>query len=206
MAKQEKFLLVSLEESESKKLAQVISNNTSRKMLNYLASADSATESEISKNLGIPLSTVHYNLSQLIKAKLVDSKEYHYSEKGKEVSHYSLAKKYIIIAPSSSKIRTKLSSILPMALVTIGAAAAVQLFSSFSAGTFSSLKSASQPVMFAESADVAVLSAEPLAGAVSAPLPVSLWILIGGAVAIISYLMYTLISSKLQKGNWRQKK
>ena len=98
MPKEEKFLLVSLEESQSKKLAQVISNNSSRRILAYLTNKN-ATESELSKKLNMPISTIHYNLKHLIKAGLVDAKEYHYSEKGKEVNHYSLAKKYIIIAP-----------------------------------------------------------------------------------------------------------
>ena len=43
-----KFLLVNLQQSEAKKLAQVISNDTSRKILDYL-SDKSATESELAK-------------------------------------------------------------------------------------------------------------------------------------------------------------
>ena len=89
MAK-ENFLLVSLKESEAKKLAQVISNDTSRKILDFLAGIKDATETDIAKNLDTPLSTVHYNIQALLKAKLVQADEFHYSEKGKEVNHYSL--------------------------------------------------------------------------------------------------------------------
>jgi DNA-binding transcriptional ArsR family regulator len=58
----EKFLLVSLKEDEAKKLAQVISNDTSRKILDFLASRKDATETEIATHLEMPLSTTHYNL------------------------------------------------------------------------------------------------------------------------------------------------
>ena len=79
MAAKEKFLLVSLSENKAKQLAQVISNETCRKILDYLADKD-ATESELSEKLDIPISTVHYNLHQLQKGSLVVVEEYHYSE------------------------------------------------------------------------------------------------------------------------------
>ena len=202
MAKEETFLLVSLKEKESKKLAQVISNNTSRKILNFLAEND-ATESEIAKKLGIPISTVHYNLKHLLKAKLVDSKEYHYSEKGKEVNHYSLSKKYIIIAPAGSRIKTKLKSILPMVIV-IGAGAAIIHFitSIFTGASFGAAKTAevlsdSNVAQLAyEEAETAIV---PTADAISTSttgLPIAFWFLIGGIVAILTYLIIILIKRK----------
>ena len=86
MAK-EKFLLLSLSESKTKELAQAVSNDTCRKILDYLADKE-ASESELASKLDIPISTVHYNLQQLQKGGLVVVEEYHYSEKGKEVNHY----------------------------------------------------------------------------------------------------------------------
>lgn len=97
MAK-ESFMLVSLKEDKAKKLAQVMSNPTCTRILEYLAGKD-ATETQIAKDLKIPISTVHYNLQQLAQAKLVVAEEFHYSQKGREVNHYRLANKYIIIAP-----------------------------------------------------------------------------------------------------------
>ena len=87
---EEPFLLVSLKEKEAKELAQVISSKTCRKILDAL-SKGSATESELSKMLKLPMSTIHYNLQLLIKSKLITADEYHYSEQGKEVLHYSLS-------------------------------------------------------------------------------------------------------------------
>jgi len=66
---EESFMLVSLKESKAKKLAEVIGNDTCRKILDFLASKKSATETEISKDLNIPISTVHYNLKHLLKVR-----------------------------------------------------------------------------------------------------------------------------------------
>ena len=111
----EKFLLVSLNESKAKELAQAVSNETCRKILEFLADNET-TATELSKELDIPLPTVHYNIQLLQKAGLVASDEYHYSSKGKEVNHYKLANKYIIIAPKSTYgIKEKLKSVLPVA-------------------------------------------------------------------------------------------
>ena len=117
------FLLVSLQEDKAKKLAQVVSNASCRKILDYLADNESATETDLSKLLHLPLSTVHYNIQHLQKAGLVEAEEFHYSEKGKEVNHYKLANKYIIIAPKSTHgIKEKLKSILPAGLIALGGA------------------------------------------------------------------------------------
>ena len=198
MAKEEKFLLVSLEGKESKKLAQVISNNSSRKILAYLTNKK-ASESELSKKLSIPISTVHYNLKHLIKAGLVDSREYHYSEKGKEVNHYSLAKKYIIIAPKTSGIKTKLRSILPMAIVIIAGAAIIQFISSLVKGaSFAGIEKSAGVVQLAfEETEMAVPTADAISTAATG-LPIAVWFLIGGTAVILTYLIISLIK-KSQK-------
>lgn len=130
MAK-EKFILVSLKDDESKKLAQIITNDTSRKILDYLAEKE-ATESELAEKLGVPISTIHYNLQALLKGRLIEADEYHYSEKGKEVLHYKLANKYIIIAPKTTYgIKEKLKSILPVGLIALAGSFLVYFLNSF---------------------------------------------------------------------------
>jgi DNA-binding transcriptional ArsR family regulator len=131
MMAKENFILVSLKEEESKQLAQVISNDTSRKVLDYLAEKE-ATESELAEKLEVPISTVHYNLQALVKGKLVVTEEFHYSKKGKEVLHYKLANKYIIIAPKSTYgIREKLKTILPVGFIALAGAAVIEWFNTF---------------------------------------------------------------------------
>ncbi|MDA1196432.1 MAG: hypothetical protein O2779_00525 [Nanoarchaeota archaeon] len=58
MAK-ESFVLVSLQEDKAKALAQVISNDSCRKILDYLANDHDTTASDLAKTLKIPLPTVH---------------------------------------------------------------------------------------------------------------------------------------------------
>ena len=85
MENNETFVLLSLEEQQSKELAQVISNETARKILDYLGKKNEASESQIAEALDAPISTVHYNVQQLLKVKLIESKEVEWSEKGKKI-------------------------------------------------------------------------------------------------------------------------
>jgi DNA-binding transcriptional ArsR family regulator len=128
------FLLMSLEDSKTKKIANVVSNDSCRKILDFLSKKE-ATESEIAEALQLPISTVHYNLQQLMDSELIVSDEFHYSSKGKEVNHYKLANKYIIIAPKSTwGIKEKLKSILPVALIAAGTAGLIQLYTRYFGG------------------------------------------------------------------------
>jgi len=168
MAK-ESFILVSLEEGKTKKLARTISNETCRKILNYLATKDYATETQIAKDLGIPISTAHYNMKALQDNGLVEVEEFHYSKKGREIDHYTLANKLIVIAPKepSEKIMNKLKKILPVALIVVVAAGlmkAVQLLRTpklLAAGTMQYTGSARDAAV--NVAEEAVFEAAPIA-------------------------------------------
>ncbi|MBW2984863.1 helix-turn-helix domain-containing protein [Candidatus Woesearchaeota archaeon] len=206
MAK-EKFLLVSLKESKAKKLAQVISNETCRKILDYLAEKE-ATETELGKKLNIPISTVHYNLQCLMDGGLVTVEEFHYSEKGKEVNHYKLANKYIIIAPKSVYgIKEKLKSVLPVALLTAATAGIIQFVQKQKVGAFAGARQAvmeAAPTLDAapliekaaeEAAPVAAEAAREAVVPTAAP-NIALWFLIGAVSAIIIYMIIDYIRSK----------
>ncbi|MBI2148761.1 hypothetical protein HYU23_03710, partial [Candidatus Woesearchaeota archaeon] len=60
--------------------------------------------------------TVHYNVQQLLKANLIDIKNFLWSEKGKKIQYYQLSNKLIIIAPknNSENFISKLKEILPV--------------------------------------------------------------------------------------------
>ena len=81
----EKFLLVDLNETKTKKLAETITSLTSRKILSHLAESKD-TESLIAKKNNIPISTVHYHLQKLVKTGLVKINGFTYSKKGKEIN------------------------------------------------------------------------------------------------------------------------
>ena len=128
------FLLVDLNETKTKKLAETITSDTSRKILNHLAEKDHDSEANIAKDLNLPISTVHYHLQKLQEASLVSVDEFHYSPKGREVNHYKLANKYIIIAPKKvSGLKEKLKGILPVAIACLGIGAVIKFVQKLSA-------------------------------------------------------------------------
>ena len=213
MAKKNNFLLVDLNEKKTKKLAETITSDTSRKILNYLAEKEHDTEANIAKSLKIPISTVHYHLQKLKEAKLIDVNEYHYSPKGREVNHYKLANKYIIIAPKKiSGLKEKLKGILPVGIIALGISAVLKFATTFTSRVGSVEKSSfgTEEVM-AESLQMAEDAApvEELGqvlineyGTVltqPASPDIALWFLIGSLSAILIYVIIMLIK------NWRKK-
>ncbi|PIY60388.1 hypothetical protein COY95_02020 [Candidatus Woesearchaeota archaeon CG_4_10_14_0_8_um_filter_47_5] len=210
------FLLVSLKEEQAKKLAQVISNDTCRKILASLAKK-SYTETELSKYLAVPLSTIHYNVSALVDAKLVKADEFHYSEKGKEVLHYSLANKYVIIAQEAapSGFVDKLREILPVALIVgaVGAVmAAITRFAaqaSFGPGmmrqtiTADSANAASQKLAAGFAAPAAMEASETLVQNpgtfFSSLLPSILWFVVGALFALLVFALYSHLKERRRK-------
>ncbi|MEM0465506.1 MAG: beta-propeller domain-containing protein [Candidatus Pacearchaeota archaeon] len=127
MTKDDKFILMGIDDDRSKDIADVISNKTCKKIIDYLSEVREASEKDISDALSIPINTVEYNLNKLIKTGLVEkAKNFFWSRKGKKINMYKLAKKHIVISPKSSKnvdirkLSTILSFILIAAIMIIG--------------------------------------------------------------------------------------
>jgi len=198
MAK-DSFILLNLKDDSTKSIAHTLQNPTCKRILGYLAENE-ATESQIAKDLGLAISTVHYNLGILTKANLVLAEEYHYSEKGREVLHYKIANKFIIIAPGETKglktrLRQGLKSLLPLALITVGGSFIVNLFTQTREAS-SALRPvlevgadqmASAPMAMGKSTEI-VATTEPLS-------PVW-WFAIGASVIILSVLFYQILKKK----------
>lgn len=188
------FLLLSMEDEKIKKVSNVISNDSCRKILDYLSTKE-ATESELAAKLNIPISTVHYNLQQLMETGLIESKEFHYSEKGKEVSHFRLANKYIIIAPKKTfGLKEKLKGILPVALIASGAAFAIQLANKYFSQQNIMQDAAAKSAVAERAAAPAVAFMEASAPAKAPLLPqnIALWFFIGSLFALLIYLIVSL--------------
>jgi DNA-binding transcriptional ArsR family regulator len=221
----ESFLLLSLKENQSKKLAQVMSNETSRQILEYLANKEFATETQISTELKIPLSTVHYNMKALKETGMVVDDEYHYSQKGKEVPHYKLAKRYIIIAPrDDNKFFDKIKRFLPVgAFVGVGTGivhlaqrffasqtsksqALVMSTDSQVAGDTLMIRAVAEDEFLAESAPVVLDSLADNVTSIIPPSyvpiegawssPIALWFLIGGVFALVCVVVWELVRKK----------
>ncbi len=222
----EKFILLSLQEEKAKRLAQVISNESCRKILDALADKD-MTATGLSKKLDVPISTVHYNLQNLVKGGLVVCEEFHFSKKGKEVNHYKLASKYIIIAPKTDEgFAEKLKGLLPVVGVVGAAALALQWAKRFfDHAAAATMQSAAMEAVPAPSmaravgegmADEAVqelvraapdaidagaraMSAPDVAGAAMQASPfqnIVLWFLVGAVVALLAYFFVQYLRKK----------
>jgi DNA-binding transcriptional ArsR family regulator len=84
--------------SESKKLRQILSNETSMKILEILKQ-ESMSLSELAERLDTPMTTAKYNLDILVENELVNIKRIKYSEKGRKVKIYEAPEKVIVFAP-----------------------------------------------------------------------------------------------------------
>jgi len=192
----ESFLLVSLDEDKSKKLAQVLSNNTSRKILDLLSKKEFMTETEISEELKIPLSTAHYNLDLLVKTKLINDDYYKYSKKGKKINHYSLSNKYVIIAPKkTSVLKQKLKEFLPVVLILGAGSLILNFFYRARLNTFAA------PMAMKTVEEEAVRTAgdamfQTVETATASNQEFALFFLIGGLFTLLTYFLWSAIITK----------
>jgi len=203
------FMLLSMDDSQIKDVANVVSNPSCKKILDQLVKKE-ATESELAEKLKIPISTVHYNLKQLRKANLVVTDKFHYSKKGREVAHYSLANKYIIITPKRVHgIKQKLKAILPIAVIAAGVAGVIQFFTKYFPRSMQ--LGAASNTFAAETQDLALKAAPEVAEAarmmVEDQTPVvvnqyiftpniALWFLFGALFVLAVYLIWNLIKNE----------
>lgn len=187
----EKFLLVSLEEEKAKKVAEVISNSTARRILDFRTEKKEGSESEIANALNVPLSTVHYNIQNLLKCDLIESKEFRWSEKGKEIDIFRIAKKYIVIAPKSiSGLQERLRSALPSVLISaIGAGFVYWL-------TRSATIAPATPTLMERADEVSIVAAQALPIAPTTIINPALWFLIGAWLVILIFVLYSWRSRK----------
>jgi DNA-binding transcriptional ArsR family regulator len=125
----EKLLILPLNDKNSKKISQIISSDTARDILEAIASAPRST-SEIAEQLGIPLTTVQYNLEKLREAGLVKVARTKYSKKMKPVKLYTPQRKLVVIVPektSKMDVIATLKRYLVVAAVAVVGSGAIEL-------------------------------------------------------------------------------
>ena len=185
------FLLVDLNEEKTKKLTETITNDTSRKILNYLIENEEA-KANIAKALTLPISTVHYHLQKLLDAGLVIVEEFHYSKKGREINHYKLANKYIIIAPKkSSGLKQRLKGILPALGVLFGISILIKFIQSISQDLFGDISLKTSQAMTETVVKTVSLTAKE-----SYQFGAAEWFFIGGLAVIAIYVIIVSIDEK----------
>lgn len=188
------LLLVDLNEPKTKKLAETITSDTSRKILNHLTEKE-ATESVLAKELNLPLPTVHYHLQKLQEAGLVNVEEFHYSEKGREVNHYKLANKYIIIAPKKvTGLKQKLRGILLVGLIVLGVSA---IWGFLTSTTTSAMKTTSvEKLGMMPTWEQNIVMVQP---PVYADQYSVLWFLAGGLFTLLIYVLIIVMQERMKR-------
>ncbi|MGP8320312.1 MAG: ArsR/SmtB family transcription factor [Methanosarcinaceae archaeon] len=97
----EKVLILPLNK-DSKKITQVLSNDTALKILEILAQKPlSATA--IANEMGMALTTIKYNLDALIESDLIKVNKTRWSKKGREIKIYEPVRKLIVVVPGDGK-------------------------------------------------------------------------------------------------------
>jgi DNA-binding transcriptional ArsR family regulator len=102
---------------DSRKITQILSNETSLKILEVLGKKGmSATN--IAEELNLPLTTVKYNLDSLAESDLIKVKQIKWSQKGRQVKIYESVEKLIVLVPSKNSL-DKLSTIDKLSIISI---------------------------------------------------------------------------------------
>jgi len=185
-----KYLLVSLNDEKTKSLAEVLGNNTCKKIIELLADQE-LSETDISKKLKIPINTAEYNIRKLVKSGLIEEKkEYFWSVKGKKIPIYQLSNKDILISSKKTKYDA-LKKFVPVVLIS-GLGALL-------------VKYISDSLVFAEKAVPAALSAgqrvaeEPVGASIYFnifELNPAIWFFAGALFALIILLITDYIIKK----------
>lgn len=125
-------MLVSLEDSKSKAIAEVISSNTCKKIIGYLAENKEASQKDLSDALSIPMNTLDYNIKKLVESGFVQKrKNFFWSKKGKKIVMYELSNKSIVFSPRKTPSE-KIKSILPAFILAFAGAFALWVFQKIS--------------------------------------------------------------------------
>jgi DNA-binding Lrp family transcriptional regulator len=115
----EKYLMISMDDSKAKAVSEVLGSKTCKKIIDYLAENDEASQKDLSDALNIPMNTMDYNMKKLIASGFVQKRSnFFWSKKGKKIVMYELSNKSIVISPrrtASEKIR----SLVPGFMITL---------------------------------------------------------------------------------------
>ena len=118
MTSEDNYILVSLDDEKSKKIAEILSSKTAKKIINHLAENKDTSQKDLSDALNIPLNTIDYNIKKLLSSGFIQkTKNFFWSKKGKKIIMYELSKKSVIISHKKS-VPQKIKSILPAFILT----------------------------------------------------------------------------------------
>lgn len=98
MVNSDKIISLDLNDSRMKYISEIFGSESCKKILNLLAEKE-LTETDIAKELKMPLNSVDYNVKKLVQAGLIESGSHWWSVKGKKMPSYRVSDKKIVISP-----------------------------------------------------------------------------------------------------------
>jgi len=98
---EEKYIMFSMEDERIKQLSEALSNPSCKRILNLLSEKE-LTETDIARELKVPLNTVDYNIKKLISTGLIEKTSHFWSVRGKKMPVYKVSNRKIIISPNKS--------------------------------------------------------------------------------------------------------
>lgn len=179
-----KYFVVDLNDDRVSNLANILSNKTARKIVEFLAEGE-ASESDISSKLNLPANTVNYNIKKLLDAGVIEkSKKFLWSEKGKKIYFYQVANRSIVISP---KKLFSFKKIIPSFILVILGAFIVRLFEikNYSSDKFLGDDLVASPLIMETSRDAVVQDISISFFGTG----IWLWFLVGGLFAIILFAL-----------------
>lgn len=198
-------VMIDLDDPRTSEIADVISNKTSKKILEFLSSGEEKSESEISNELGMALNTVHYNVQKLVKSGLVEvAKKKMWSVKGKKIDYYRISNRKIVISP-----KKMIKGVIPAIVGTLIVSLGIKFLSGSSSDIVLDGGTFAKEEMLVRSADSAASAlsyssgrgmSEGVVDSVSNSGfggDVWLWFLLGALVSLFIYLMWNyFVTSK----------
>lgn len=94
---EEKLLILQLSE-DCKKIARLLSNETSIRILKLL-NKKSMSAGDLAAELQVRLNTLKYNLDSLLEVGLIRVRQIKWSRKGREIKIYEAVEKVIVLLP-----------------------------------------------------------------------------------------------------------
>jgi len=179
-----KNILIQIDDTRAKHIAEVLGNKTCQKILKILIDKK-LTETDIAKKLNIPLNTVDYNIKKLIKADLIESSSHWWSVKGKKMPVYKISDKKIIITPK--KLKSSLAQTLAVTVLLTGIATVFvksQFDKAADLARYTPDKIMSTPVLESASKTTGAI---PYSG-----LPPYVWFTIGAVFALTIFIILNL--------------
>lgn len=201
-------ILIDLDDPRTARIADAISNKTSKRILASLAEQE-LSETELSKNLVLPANTINYNIKRLEESGLIEKTSgYFWSVKGKRIHRYKVSNKKIVISPKSM-IKGVLPAIIISGLITIGIKMFVGVQSQIEQKALDAPSIAEKTAEYAGAAGSSGISASEkvITETISQPIQTAIassnswaWFLFGALMALLILVLWNSFSINLKGG------